>query len=187
MLQYSLVDTVGNQYRNFGEVGAAALQMVARNNDIELSEQEAKEAIKPIRSLPAYPEVKKALTDLREAGYKLASLTNSSYDAVNAQLENAGIIDLFDERLSVEAIGKYKPHGDVYNWAARKMNLDAEQCMLVAAHGWDIAGAAWAGWQTGFISRPGQQLYPHADSPDIEGADLEKVAGQLIAQKKNQA
>jgi 2-haloacid dehalogenase len=184
MLQYSLVSTVASQYKDFGIIGAAALQMVAANNGIDLTESEAKEAILgPIQSLPAHPEVKAALQQLRKAGYKLVSFTNSSNKGVETQFKNAGLTDFFDERLSVEDIGKFKPHSDTYAWAAKKMGVNSADCLLVAAHGWDIAGALWANWRGAFVSRPGAQLYPLAPKPEIIESDLQLVAERLIALK----
>ena len=184
MLQYSLVTTVGRQYNDFGVIGAAALQMVAANNGITISEEDAKTAIlTPLRSIPAHPEVKEALTQLKQAGFKLVSFTNSSNIGVETQFKNAGLIDYFDERLSIEDIGKFKPDTDAYDWAARKMGIAPKECMLVAAHGWDIAGAIWANWRGAFISRPGAQLYPLADKPEINESNLKLVAEKLIAMK----
>ncbi|MDO6596286.1 haloacid dehalogenase type II [Oceanihabitans sp. 2_MG-2023] len=184
MLQYSLVTTVGRQYNDFGVIGAAALQMVAANHNITLSEEEGKQAILgPIRSLPAHPEVKAALQKLKNAGYKLVSFTNSSNKGVQTQFENAGLIDFFDERLSIEDIGKFKPHTDAYDWAARKMGVSPSECLLIAAHGWDIAGALWANWRGAFISRPGAQLYPLAEKPEIIASNLTEVATKLVALK----
>jgi len=184
MLQYSLVSTVGRQYNDFGIIGAAALQMVAANHGISITETEAKDAILgPIRSLPAHPEVKASLQQLKAAGYKLVSFTNSSNKGVKTQFENAGLLDYFDERLSIEDLGKFKPHADAYDWAARKMNIKPSESLLVAAHGWDIAGALWAGWRGAFISRPGAQLYPLAVKPEINESNLELVANKLISLK----
>ena len=184
MLQYSLVSTVGRQYNDFGIIGAAALQMVAANNGISISEKEAKDAILgPIRSLPAHPEVKASLQQLKDAGYKLVSFTNSSNKGVKTQFENAGLLDYFEERLSIEEMGKFKPHIDAYDWAARKMDIKPSESLLVAAHGWDIAGALWAGWRGAFISRPGAQLYPLAPKPEINESNLELVTKNLIGLK----
>ncbi|WP_067147694.1 haloacid dehalogenase type II [Pseudotamlana agarivorans] len=184
MLQYSLVSTVGRQYNDFGIIGSAALQMVAANHGIKVTEKEAREAILgPIRSLPTHPEVKDSLKALKEAGYKLVSFTNSSNKGVQTQFENAGLIEYFDERLSIEDIGKFKPHTDAYDWAARKMGVNPSECLLVAAHGWDIAGAIWAGWRAAFISRPGAQLYPLAAKPEINENDLALTARKLMALK----
>lgn len=182
MLQYSLVSTVGRQYKDFGIIGAAALQMVAANNGIKVTEKEAQEAILgPIRSLPPHPEVKASLQSLKDAGYKLVSFTNSSNKGVQTQFENAGLIEYFEERLSIEDLGKFKPDLDAYDWAARKMGVNPSECLLVAAHGWDIAGAIWAGWRGAFISRPGAQLYPLAPKPEINEKDLALTAKKLIA------
>ncbi|EPR65306.1 haloacid dehalogenase type II [Cyclobacterium qasimii] len=184
MLQYSLVTTVGRQYNDFGIIGAAALQMVAANNGISITEKEARDAILgPIRSLPAHPEVKASLQQLKDAGYKLVSFTNSSNKGVKTQFENAGLLDYFEERLSIEDMGKFKPHADAYDWAARKMEIKPSECLLVAAHGWDIAGALWAGWRGAFISRPGAQLYPLAPKPEIIENDLALVTKKLISLK----
>ena len=184
MLQYSLVSTVGRQYNDFGIIGAAALQMVAANHNIKLTETEAREAIlTPIRSLPAHPEVKASLQRLKDAGYKLVSFTNSSNKGVETQFKNAGLLEYFDERLSIEDMGKFKPDQDAYAWASRKMGIQPNECLLVAAHGWDIAGAIWANWRTAFISRPGAQLYPLAPNPEINASDLKLVTDILVSYK----
>ena len=180
MLQYSLVATVGDHYDDFGVIGAATLQMVARNHDIDLSDDAAKQALAPIRSLPAHPDVRPALEQLKQAGYSMVTLTNSSQAGVDAQMKNAGLTDLFDDRLSGEHVQMFKPHSHVYKWASRKMNVPPEDCMLIAAHGWDIAGALWAGWRGAFVARPGAQLYPLAKQPEINKPDMQQVAAQLL-------
>ena len=65
MLQYSLVATVGDNYDDFWEIGAAAMIMVARHNGITLSQDAARKAMLPIRSLPPHPDVRPALDELR--------------------------------------------------------------------------------------------------------------------------
>lgn len=184
LLQYSLVATVGDHFDTFGEIGAATLQMVAQQNNITLSADQAKEALKPIRKLPPHKDVPEALARLKEAGYVLVPLTNSATDALEDQVTNSGLKQYFQRLLSVEEIGIYKPHTRVYTWASRKMEVRPEESMLIAAHGWDVAGAKWAGWQTAFIARPGQQLYPLADQPDMIAPTLTEIADKLIAIKK---
>ncbi|KOS08281.1 HAD family hydrolase [Flavobacterium akiainvivens] len=181
MLHYSLVSTVANQYHDFGAVGAAALIMVGKNNGITLTEDQAKAAIKPILSLPPHIDVLASLARLKQAGFKMVSFTNSSSKAVAAQLENARLTSYFDAQLSIEEIGKFKPHADAYSWAARKMGIAPQECMLIAAHGWDVAGAQWAGWRTAFLSRPGQQLYPLAAEPEFTAPHLGKLSDVLVA------
>ncbi|WP_170234029.1 haloacid dehalogenase type II [Bizionia myxarmorum] len=181
MLQYSLVTTASGQYEHFGNIGAAALQMVAANNGIEMSEDDArKTVVNSLRGLPAHPEVKEALAQLKSDGYTLVSFTNSSNEGVKKQFESAGLTEYFDERLSVEDVGKFKPFRETYEWAARKMGIQPNEAMLVAAHGWDVAGALWAGWRAAFINRPGQQIFPLAPQTEINEIDLKKIANILV-------
>ena len=184
MLHYSLVVSASGRYEPFGNIGAAALQMVAANHTIIISEEDARKVIlSGLRGLPAHPEVKDALAQLKLAGYTLVSLTNSSNEGVKKQFESAGLTNYFDERLSVEDVQKFKPFTDTYNWAANKLNVRPEECMLIAAHGWDVAGALWAGWRAAFVSRPGQQNFPLAPKTEIEESDLKKIADILITYK----
>ena len=59
------------------------------------------------------------------------------------------------------------------------MGIAAEDAMLVAAHGWDIAGAKQAGWQAAFIARPGKVLYRLAIAPDTVVSGLDELVSQL--------
>lgn len=179
MLQYSLVTTVADRYSNFGDIGAACLQMVARNQGIAMDEDAARQAVRPILSLPPHADVVPALEQLRDAGYRLVTLTNSANAAVAEQLKNAGLQTFFEMQLSVEDVGLYKPHAHVYRWAARRIGVDVSECLLVAAHGWDVGGAKWAGMQTAFLARPGQQTFPLAPAPDISVEVLTELTHRL--------
>jgi len=182
MLHYSLVDTLTGKYHPFPEIGIAALQMVAESNGIGLSNEEAEQAISPIIiNLPPHPDVIDGLRDLKEQGFLMFSLTNSSDAGVKEQFENAGLIDIVDQRLSVEGIHKFKPDLEVYRWALDQADIPASDAMLVAAHGWDIAGAKAAGLQTVFVARPGKVLYPLAENPNHVVKDIKALA-KLLAE-----
>jgi 2-haloalkanoic acid dehalogenase type II len=116
---------------------------------------------------------------LRDANYRLMTLTNSSKAAAADQVKNAGLADFFEALLSVEEVGKYKPHAEVYRWAAGRVGADLCECLMVAAHGWDVAGAAWAGMRTAFVARPGQQVFPLGPTLDITIPSLAELASEL--------
>lgn len=182
MLHYSLVDTVTDRYHHFGDIGVTALLIVAEINDIELSEEEARTAIvTPLRSLPPHPDAVEGLKTLKNMGYTLVSLTNSSNKAVLTQFENAGFTEYFDRRLSIEDIEIYKPHLKAYHWAAKQMGVNPKDTLMVAAHGWDIAGAKAAGMKAAFITRPGKVMYPLAIPADYVVNDLHELADTLRA------
>lgn len=180
LLQYSLVVTVSEQFRDFGSLAAATLQMLAEAQGISLTEPEAREALKPMLTLPPHQDVKEALEALQHTGFRLVALTNSSQRAMEEQLRHAGLNHLFEAMLSVEQIGIYKPHQHVYRWAAYRIQVPTAECMMVAAHAWDIAGAQWAGMQTTFVKRAGKAAFPLAPDAKHLVSDLKELKNILI-------
>lgn len=86
---------------------------------------------------------------------------------------------MFDDVFSIESVGLYKPHSHVYRWAAHRAKVDVSECLLVAAHGWDVAGAEWAGMETAFVARPQQQLFLLGQTQSLTVSTLEELAGRL--------
>lgn len=77
--------------------------------------------------------------------------------------------------MSIEDIKVYKPDLRAYAWALEQLNIKPEEALMVAAHGWDVAGAKAAGLQTAFVARPGKALYPLAQKPDYVVKDLSEL------------
>lgn len=179
-LHHSLVATISKVQIDFAQLAADALRAVGEENGVELDERRAREAIAPIRSLPALPDAPPALERLRDSGSRLAALSNSPIDTLTAQLAYAGLDGFFEAAMSVEEVGVFKPHARAYQWAAERLNLAPGACMLVAAHGWDVAGARWAGLRAAFVARPGQALIPWAPAPEMTGATLGEIADTLL-------
>lgn len=173
MLHYSLVETMSDNYHSFGEIGTAALMMVAETQGIQLQYDDAKTAIvTPLRSLPPHPDVFESLKALRTEGFKIVSLTNASAIGVETQFKNAGLTELFDKRYSVDGVKKFKPHPDTYRMVLDDLAVNPEEVLMVAAHAWDLAGAKNVGLQTAFVKRPGKTLYPNVAKPDYVVSDL---------------
>ena len=182
MLHNSLVTTVAGEYFDFGQIGVASLLMVAQNNDIELSSEEARAAIvPPLLSLPAHPDVKAGLASLKKQGFTIVSLTNSSNNGVKTQFENAGLTDFFDARYSIEDIQIYKPDLRAYAWVLDQLGVEPQEALMVAAHGWDVGGAKAAGMQAAFVARPGKALYPLAQEPDYIVKNINELADLMSA------
>ncbi|AQS39893.1 2-haloalkanoic acid dehalogenase, type II [Shewanella psychrophila] len=182
MLHYSLVSNAIGEYHHFGDIGVAALQLVAKQNGIALSQSEANQAIQaPFRDLQPHLDVIKGLKQLQAQGIKLVTLTNSSDAGIESQLKNAHLTQYFDDSLTVQHLQVFKPDLRVYRWALEQMQVEADEAMLIAAHTWDIAGAAKVGMQTGFIQRPGQYQFALAEKADYVAADLIKLSEQVLA------
>jgi 2-haloacid dehalogenase len=180
MIQSALVATVTGVYRQFGALAMAALEMTAEQAGVELADEDKGAVAAQMRQLPAHPEVVGALQRLRDAGLRLASLTNSTEQVARAQLEHAGLIDLFELVLSADAVRRLKPAPEPYLMAAERLGVAVGEVRLIAAHAWDVAGAARAGCVTAFVGRPGKVLDPLVDRPEIVGADLTEVADAIL-------
>ncbi|MCG9970555.1 haloacid dehalogenase type II [Christiangramia crocea] len=174
LLHYSLVETVKGTYNDFSEIAAAVFKMNAEKHDLSFTESEIKEILNPVSELKPYDDVIPALKRLRSAGMKLVAFSNGKPGVLKDQLEFAEIDHFFSRILSVEACKKYKPHPEAYKYALKEINCSASDAMMVAAHGWDIAGAREVGMSTAFVERPGKSLYPLASAPHLK---LKKLTG----------
>jgi 2-haloacid dehalogenase len=181
MIQSALVATVTGVYHQFGAHAMAALAMTAEQAGVELADDDKEAVAAQLRQLPAHPEVADALRRLRDAGLRLASLTNSTEGVARAQLEHAGLIHAFDLVLSADTAGRLKPAPEPYRMAAERLGVAVDQVRLIAAHAWDVAGAARAGCATAFVARPDKVLDPLVERPEIVGADLAEVADAILA------
>lgn len=181
VLQSALVATVTGAYSDFGTIGGGALQMIAARRGMELSDEDSQDILGGMRELPPHPEVPEALDRLRDAGIRLAALTNSTEKVANAQLSNAGLDDRFDQILSADTVKRLKPAPEPYRAAAKSLGVEVEEIRLVAAHAWDVAGATRAGCAAAFVARPGMVLDPLAQAPDVVGSDLNEVASLIVA------
>ena len=181
LLQYSLVDTITGHYHDFPAIGDAALDMLAQAlGQTARPAARKKELLGLIAELPPHPDVIPGLTALQKAGFRMVTLTNSPGPTVQKQMAYAKLTPFFEQLLSIDGQKRYKPHLDTYATACRQLQVAPADTMLLAAHGWDIAGARHAGLQAAFIARPGQQQYPLAPAPTLVGATVDSVAKQLM-------
>ena len=181
LLHYSTVSNNIEEYNDFTTIASATLKMAAISMKKEVTDDEIKNALSLIKTLQTYPDVEKGLTLLKESGFRLIKLTNSPDGALQAQLENSKLTHFFEQALSIDALGKYKPAPETYRWAAEKLAVIPEEMLLVAAHGWDIAGASHTGLATGFVAREGQSLYCLSKDPNFIADDILKMAEKLVA------
>ena len=180
LLQTSLVLTITQQYQDFAMVGAAALTMVAARRGIALSAEMKQFILQGMRTLPPHADVVPALKRLRDAGFRLATLTNSPPHVAEAQLHHAQLTGFFEQRLSVDTARRFKPAPEAYQVAADAFGVGLADIRLVAAHNWDVTGALHAGCTAAFVARPGMVLSELDLQPDIIGTDLSAVVEQIL-------
>ena len=117
-------------------------------------------------SLPVHPDVPDGVRNLRAAGFRLVTLTNGSTRVAEQLFSSAGLRAEFEQLLSVEDAGTWKPAREAYEYAAQACGADVSEMLLVAVHPWDIDGAARAGLGTAWINRAGT-AYPGYFAPPL--------------------
>src|SRR5919201_3848034 len=160
LLSSAMVSIITDAYSDFGSLGKAALQMTAERRGVQLSDEDQQRILGTIRELPPHPEVRPALERLRDAGLRLATLTNSTQQVAEAQMHNAGLRDLFEQVLSADTAQRLKPHRAAYEMAARQLDVQVGEVRLVAAHAWDVAGAPRARCAAAVIAPPRLGVHP---------------------------
>jgi 2-haloacid dehalogenase len=175
--QTAMVDALVGTYRPFPEHVRAAIELEVRKAGLDgaLVDQAAERAT----HLDPFPDAAPALDLLRAGGHTLATLTNSGAEGGRRTLEAAGLADRFDRVLGVDAVRTFKPHPATYAHAIEELGVAADDIVLVAAHGWDVAGAKRAGLQTAWISRGEDVLSAMVPEPDVRAGDLLAAARQL--------
>ncbi len=153
--------------------------MTAEARGVALDAGNRSRILQGIRTLPAHPDVLEGLQIMRDAGLRLVTLTNSAQGVVDEQLNKSGLAPFFAGSFS-DAVGRFKPAPETYQFVATTLGVPVAGLRLVAAHGWDVAGALRAGCAAAFVARPGQPRYPIGPQPDITAPDLAAAARLIV-------
>lgn len=181
MLQLAFVGIITHTYIDLSAAGRAALEVVATRHGAHVSDEDTQNILDGMRELPPHPDVRDALEQLRAAGMRLATLTNSPEDVTQAQLAHAGLRGYFEQALSADSIQRLKPAPEAYRMAAERLGVATGEILFVAAHSWDVAGAHHAGCATAFLKRPGMVLDSLAPRPSIIADNLHALADQIVS------
>lgn len=168
--------TVTGDGPRFADVAAANLEVLLPGRP-----DAAADIIAGFSDLPLHPDVLAGVAALREAGWRLATLSNGSIGVAESLLGTAGIRAEFEAVLSVDDAGRWKPAAAAYQYAARHFGVAPARMVLVACHPWDLHGAANAGLHTAWLERSGRPWPAVFDPPIWQAASLPELAVSLGA------
>ena len=128
------------------------LESVAEMFHLELGTPEEKKwLIEAWHRLPCWPDSVSGIRALQRR-FICASQSNAHIAlAVNLTRHNQFAWDVI---LGSEVVRTYKPAPEAYTRASEALGLRPEECMMVAAHNYDLKAAQEVGFQTAFIRRP---------------------------------
>jgi 2-haloacid dehalogenase len=183
-IMYSAALTVAGCYVPFTDIGSSVMKMLAETRGIKITDEDKRELTEKFSVMPPHPEVPAALRRLRNAGFRLFTLTDNLLEVQTRQLEHGGIADLFERRFSADGVKRHKPSREAYAYVEKELGAKPSELCLIACHTWDTLGAVAAGWQAALIKRVGNDVLGVGPQPHIVGNDLNDVADQLIARHK---
>jgi 2-haloacid dehalogenase len=181
VILYSQSLTLSGDYANFGEIGAAVLQMLGETKSLTIRHHDTLELKSAMEKMPPHADVPEALDRLKQARFRMVTLTNNARATAIAQLEHAGLRAAFERTFSVDdAVHRYKPARECYEAVAEALAAPISQCLLIACHTWDTLGAASAGMQSALVLRAGNAPLKVGRQPKFVGSNLTAVADWLI-------
>jgi 2-haloacid dehalogenase len=177
--EYSWLRAAGRRYEDFWKVTEDALVAAARALKLEIGPDERARLMHTYLELATYPEVPAALGALREAGVRLAFLSNLTPPMLEASIRNAGLTGLFERVLSTDRARTYKPDPRAYQLGLDALRLGRDDVVFAAFAGWDAAGAKWFGYRTYWVNRAGQAAEALGVAPDATGATLDDLVAYV--------
>ncbi len=152
-LQYSWIRAITGAHADFWQVTQDGLDWSLEAADLAGEPGLRARLLALYRELDAYPEVPATLGRLREQGLGTAILSNGTPGMLGAAVESAGLGDLLDALLSVEAAGVFKPAAAVYDLVGAEFGTRPDRVLFVSSNGWDAAAAAGYGFDTVWVNR----------------------------------
>ena len=182
MLRDGFALTAAGSYAHFADVARDGLRSLLP--DVEGwsgdPDQAARHVLAGLAELNVHPDVPGGVRALREAGFRLVTMTNGDPALTEGLLERAGVRDQFDAVLGVSGPRAWKPAPEAYRYAVRHAGVRPEAALMVAVHPWDLDGAQRAGLAGAWLRRGTAGPYPRCSTPpDHSAEDFEELARVL--------
>lgn len=138
---------------NFDDSHRKAVDGVLDENGLGAATADERRAIwwDKTHNFKCWPDFPETLPRLRQK-FICASFTILSFRIIIDTARANGLN--WDAVISCEAIGKYKILPEAYQTAARFLQLEPNQCLMVACHNFDLDAAKGQGFKTAFVRRP---------------------------------
>ncbi|MCU0560609.1 MAG: haloacid dehalogenase type II [Desulfobacterales bacterium] len=160
------------------ETSRRALVYVMRLNSIPFGPKDIGTLMEAWQFLSPFPDVRSALKKLQRR-YTLCALSNGEPDFLEHLVKNR-ILWKFDHVISVDLVGSFKPHPAVYRRAARLLQLEVCECMMVSSNSFDVVGAKACGFKGGYVNRYGLPYEDTVYQADRTVPDFKRLADALL-------
>jgi 2-haloacid dehalogenase len=159
-----------------------ALDGLLAREDVLVAEEARRQIARAWERLDPWPDAVAGLLLLKRR-FIIGTLSNGSVAQLVNLAKFAGLP--WDVVFSAELVRHYKPDPETYLSVPSYLGLDPAECMLVAAHAYDLRAARGHGLKTGYVARPleyGPDHAPETFAPgefDVVARDLLDLAERL--------
>lgn len=167
-------------YRPFKEVASAALDAVLAEQALDPSAGDRQALLDAMADMTPREGAADAFQAAADASIAVMALTNGSAEATRSLLERAGLIGFFAHIVSTDEVRLAKPRAEVYRRACEIAAVEPTGLALVAAHPWDIQGAAAVGLATAYLDAD-RPYSPVMRQPDVQSGTLLGCVAALAA------
>lgn len=177
--EYQWLRALSKHYVDFWQATEDALVFAAKMLKLDLTPEKRRQLMGAYLDLKAWPDVLPALTSLKDAGVRLAILSNFTPKMLAGAIKSAGLEGIFEHVLSTDKLKTYKPDPRAYQMAIDAFKLKREEILFVPFAGWDAAGAKWFGYRTFWVNRlnlPAEEL---GVVPDVTGGNLNDLVNYV--------
>jgi 2-haloacid dehalogenase len=166
-LQYTWLRSLQGHYADFWQVTGDALDFALETLGIDRPGLRDR-LMTLYLTLETFPEVPDTLRRLRQAGLRTAILSNGSRKMLDAAVTGNKLAPLLDAVLSVDEVGVYKTHPEVYRLAVDRLGLPAAAIAFQSSNAWDAWAASAFGMRVVWCNRYAQRRERLPGHPDRE-------------------
>lgn len=129
-----------------------------------------------------FPFVREGLAALKDAGYRLAIVTNKQREFAVAGLEMAELDHLFDAVVAVDDVSRGKPSAEPVQKALAVLGKQPGEAMMIGDSRYDVLAAVGAGVGAVVLEWYGQEEWSYA-KPDFTFPNFEVFVAEMLAVK----
>jgi 2-haloalkanoic acid dehalogenase type II len=166
-IQFNLIQ---GPYRPYTAILAESLRLWAEERGLPYTDDDGVALTRAMRSWQPFPDTVPALSAARDAGMRLAILSNTDRDIIVHSLKHIGVP--FDLVVTAEDCGSYKPSLGNFERLLRELDTPPAQVLHVAfGFKYDIGPASELGMRSAWVNRHVEPI-PAGAQPDYEWRDL---------------
>lgn len=170
----------GSRYfRPFWELTRLSLEYTLDRLKLDRASGQTDQLMQQYAHLTAFPENLKVLEEIKAMGLTTAILSNGSMDMLLSAVNSAGMSDVLDHIISVDALRLFKTSPESYALVQQTIPVQQEEVLFVSSNAWDALGATWFGFTTHWVNRQGLPFEALSPQPHFSGPDLRSVLVSL--------